>query len=94
MCVIVVVAVVEIILCFILKVGTFTSPVLVLDVGSYITLEHYLSCVCVCVCVCARARARAVVCMCMCVCVRAGVWMWVGVLLWWCGWVYTSNYAR
>ena len=46
--------VIEILLCFVLKVGTFTSPVLVLDVGPYFTLEHYLQCVCVCVCACAR----------------------------------------
>ena len=34
--------VIEILLSFVLKVGMFTSPVLVLDVGPYFTLEHYL----------------------------------------------------
>ena len=43
-----------------------------------------------------RAVSRAVSCACRCVDVGvgAGVWMWVWVLFWWCGWVYTSNYAR
>ena len=55
-----------------LKVGTFTSPVLVVDgVGPYFTMEQV-----VCVCVCARARAPSV-----CSVRVLGVWMWVGVVL-------------
>ena len=72
MCVCVFVFVVtELLLCFVSKVGTFTSPVLVLDVGPYSTLEHYLECVCVCLCVHAQ----------VCVCARRCVDMGVGVVL-------------
>ena len=58
--------VIELLLC--LKSRNFTSPVLVLDVEPYFTLEHYLERVCMCVCARARARPCATVCMCMCAC--------------------------
>ena len=57
MCVFVVI---ELLLCFVFKVGTFTLSVLVLDVGLYFTLEHYLQCVC--------ARLRACTCAHRCGC--------------------------
>ena len=59
--------VIKLLLCFVLKVGTFTSPVLVLEVGPHFTMKHYLECVCVCVCVYAQ------VCVCACRCVDVGV---------------------
>ena len=73
--------------CVVLKVGTFTSPVLVSEVGLYIGIL-LIVCACVrararvCVCLCVRARALAQVCVCEYVRVRAGVWMWVWVLFW------------
>ena len=62
MCVCVVVVVIELLLCFVLKVGTFTSPVLVLDVGPCFTLEHVIVCVCVCVHVCTHRCIYVHVC--------------------------------
>ena len=50
-------------------------------------------CVCMCVCalVCLYVGVGADVFVCGCGCWCVCMWVWVS--FWWCGWVYTSNYA-
>ena len=58
--------VIEILLCFVLKVGTFTSPVLVLDAGPFLYIGTLLI-------MCVRARVYVQVCVVLLV--------WMGVYL-------------